>query len=130
MTTKGKISEGDIDAVVQEFGFSSKTRSLKAFARNKDHKSINTAKEVAISAGIPFNDSLAFAAILENSRMNGAMVSTTAGISFYSVSYYYKALYNTPNALLHVYNNMKPTTLTRWSYAIIAIQHKFHKSYY
>jgi len=128
MTTKGKISEGDIDAVVQEFGFSSKTRSLKAFARNKDHKSINAAKEVVENARIPSSDSLAFAAILENSRMNGAAVSTTVGISFYSISDYYEALYTTPSAILHVYNNMKPTTLTRWSYAIIAIQSKFHKS--
>lgn len=113
------VTKQAVDQALQNTKFSSSTKSLLVYARNPEHISINYLAEKAIQAGIPVAKATAFALYVENRRMNGAIVSRSiysafpGEIDFYIEDYYYTIISN-PKYILHIFHNMKESTLKQW----------------
>src|SRR3990167_9664412 len=65
-TEEQKLSSDALDDALSDTGFSSKTKSLAAYARDADHTDIVAASKATISAKIPIEDRLAVALYLAN----------------------------------------------------------------
>jgi RNAse (barnase) inhibitor barstar len=127
------LSGGALDESVAHLGFSSKTKSLAAYAKNGlDDKNIKAASDATIKAKIPLKDRLGFAAYVANAKMNGAgftFLTKTGGVldnRTGDVPNLWDAIYrNHKNSLNIVYAHTKRSTLDKWNEAITKIDEAF-----
>jgi hypothetical protein len=129
------LSGGALDESVAHLGFSSKTKSLAAYAKNGlDDKNIKAASDATVKAKIPIEDRLGFAAFVANTKMNGGGFTVLTGHGpdavldnrTGDVPNFWNALYgNHKNSLNILYRNTKRSTLDKWNEAITKIDEAF-----
>jgi hypothetical protein len=118
-----KLTDAEIDDAQSAYdtGFSSRTKGIKAYARQGlEHPTIKAIREKYAKI-IPDYELTAFAVYITNAKMNGALLGMASGpFTTYGQQAWDEFISNTEIGRT-IYHRMRPNTLHNWSLAVQAI---------